>query len=306
MSHLQRWLRLGRWLVTISLLVWVLVRADLGEVAVGLRQSRVGWLLIAVVLGTVNICVGSIRWWAVLRSLDVQVPLSSALRLCWSGHFFNTFVPSGVVGDALRGAWASRGGNGLRAAASVFLDRVSASFALAAAVGLGLWLEPGRNMAARAPLATAALVVGVVSAALLAFPRPIARAIAHLGLAAPTARLTVGPRLVAVSLALLTQSIIVVIGVALGRSTGLPLTFAASLAVIPAAMVTAYVPLSLSGIGVRDAALVVLLGQLGVDASRAVALSTLFLISTWAVGLIGGLVYLATVRRPVRNPDTRP
>jgi hypothetical protein len=146
----------------------------------------------------------------------------------------------------------------------------------------------------------------VVSAALLAFPRPIARVIARIGGQLPTARLTVAPRLAAVSLALVTQSIIVIIGVALGRSSGLPLTFAASLAVIPAAMVTAYVPLSLSGIGVRDAALVILLGQLGVDASRAVALSTLFLISTWVVGLIGGLVYLATVRRPARNPDRRP
>jgi uncharacterized membrane protein YbhN (UPF0104 family) len=112
--------------------------------------------------------------------------------------------------------------------------------------------------------------------------------------------LALAPRLWAVALALLTEALIVATGFALARAAAVPLSWSATLAVIPAAMVTAYVPFAISGLGVRDAALVVLLGQVGVRAADAWAVSLLFLITAWGVGLLGGIVFLLQGRASER------
>jgi len=284
-----------RCLFTGVLVAWVAARADWRQLSTGLARARPSWLLVAFLLSVGNICVGAARWRCVLRGLGVRISWSDALRLCWSGQFFNTFVPSGVAGDALRSAWAGQG-HGVRSAASVVLDRAAAVVALALAVGLGLALPVAATLPARPVMVAGAATVGLCGALLLAFPRFATRLLARLGRrrqggrdARPlTAVVPKTPRLAAVGLALVTQALIVATGVALARAAGVPLSWAAALATLPAAMVTAYVPFAISGMGVRDAALVVLLARVGISPSGAWTLSLLFLLMSWAVGLLGG------------------
>lgn len=296
-----------RCLVTGVLVAWVAARADWRQLSTRLATARPSWLLVAFLLSAGNICVGAARWRCVLRGLGVRISSRDALRLCWSGQFFNTFVPSGVAGDALRSAWAGQG-HAVRSATSVVLDRAAAVVALALAVGLGLALPVAATLPARPVMVAGAAVVGLCGALLLAFPTFATRQLARLGgrwqgprdakpLAAVVPRT---PRLAAVGLALVTQALIVATGVALARAADVPLSWAAALATLPAAMVTAYVPFAISGMGVRDAALVVLLARVGISASGAWTLSLLCLLTSWAVGLVGGAIYLlaAPAKRP--------
>jgi uncharacterized membrane protein YbhN (UPF0104 family) len=300
------WL-LARCLVTGGLVAWVAARADWRQLLAGLTTARPSWLVVAFWLSAANICVGAARWRLVLRSLGVRISWSNAFRLCWSGQFFNTFVPSGVAGDALRSAWAGEG-HAVRSAVSVVLDRAAAVVALAFAVSIGLALPVAETLPARPVMAAGAAVVGLFGALLLAFPKFATSQLARFSrtwrrkLASKplTAAIPRAPRLAAVGLALVTQALIVATGVALARGAGVPLSWAAALATLPAAMVTAYVPFAISGMGVRDAALVVLLGRVGVSASGAWALSLLFLLMAWAVALVGGAVYLLAT--PAKRP----
>jgi len=314
----------ARLAITSSLIVWVAGRADLHHVAHVVREARGLWLLLACALAALNICVGALRWRVVLGVLGVHVPARTALRFCWSGQFFNTFLPSGMAGDALRSAWASAGSDRVRATASVVLDRAVACVGLGVAVTLGLLGPEGHALPFRGAFFAAALMVAAGGAVLLASPSTVMRVLARLlsrfargraprrltrgfrrSLTGPLAgtlsrSLALGPRLSAVALALVTQALIVGVGLALARAAAVPLSWSATLAVIPAAMVTAYVPFAISGLGVRDAALVMLLGQVGVRAADAWAISLLFLITTWGVGLLGGVVFLLNGRAAER------
>jgi hypothetical protein len=293
---------LSKVVITGALLAWVLSRADLAAVGAQLRGAHPRWVLLALLLCAGNIFVGTFRWRLVLRALGIRFPAGRAMQLCWSAQFFNTFLPSGVVGDALRGAWTARGSDPVRAVASVVLDRVCACIALAIAVGIGLTLPVARTLPGRPGLLIAAAILGVVASALLAFPYALARVAARtlgprlerlLGgqLAGPVAA---GPRLVAVALALVTQALLIATVVALAHGATVTLPLAATIAVVPAVMATAYVPISISGIGLREVALVALLRQVGVPAGGALAISVLLVVVTWSVSLMGGLVYLVT------------
>jgi glycosyltransferase 2 family protein len=68
--------------------------------------------------------------------------------------------------------------------------------------------------------------------------------------------------------------------------------------VVPAVVVASYVPVSISGIGVREVALVELFGQAGVPAAGALTVSLLIFAISMVLSLAGGLVYLSGTKAP--------
>jgi glycosyltransferase 2 family protein len=75
-----------------------------------------------------------------------------------------------------------------------------------------------------------------------------------------------------------------------------------SLAFIPIASLSLYVPISLAGLGVREAAFVVLLGRVGVSPANATAGSLAFMASLLVLAAAGGVGHAL---RPLVLPGTR-
>jgi len=77
-------------------------------------------------------------------------------------------------------------------------------------------------------------------------------------------------------------------------------TFTDALLIVPAAVATAILPITVGGIGAREAVFVVLCGRLlGLASEDAVAASLLLWLAMLLVGAAGGvLVLIATARRP--------
>jgi hypothetical protein len=71
--------------------------------------------------------------------------------------------------------------------------------------------------------------------------------------------------------------------------------------IVPIANLSALLPISISGWGVRESAFVLGFGMVGVAAADALALSILFGLLNMLVGVSGGLVWLAR-----RSPRARP
>jgi uncharacterized membrane protein YbhN (UPF0104 family) len=297
-------------LVTGTLIAWVLSRIQVRELAGNLRASLGGCLLAAVIVGAFNITLTAVRWRFMLVALGASLPLGKAIRLLWAGLFFNAFLPSGMVGDALRGAWAARSLDGARAYWSVLLDRVAAMVALTAICAIGLALPDGRALPAAPTLMVACAVLGLPALATLAAPEQIARLAARVGGArvrrALEGRITDppagGPRLKALLLAGVVHLTIVLDVVLIARAARLQLPWTLLLVVVPAMLVASYVPVSISGIGVRDVALVELLGQAGVPAASALTVSFLILGISLLLSLAGGVVYLYERARHTPEP----
>ncbi len=296
--------------VTGTLIAWVLSRVQVRELAGNLRASLGWWLFAALLVGAVNVTLTAVRWRLMLVALGASLPLRRAVALLWAGMFFNAFLPSGMVGDALRGAWTARAMDGARAYWSVLLDRVAALGALTILCAIGLALPHGRALAAAPTLMIACAVLGLPALATLAAPEQIARLAARVGGArvrrALEGRITdppaAGPRLKAVLLAGVVHLIIVLDVVLIARAARLQLPWTVLLVVVPAMLTAAYVPVSISGIGVRDVAMVELLGQVGVPPAGALTVSFLVLGLSFLLSLVGGLVYLVERGRHAAPP----
>jgi uncharacterized membrane protein YbhN (UPF0104 family) len=84
-------------------------------------------LLLAFVIAGMSPALGAVRWWVLLRTVSVRLPLLTAWRLTLVGLFFNLFLPGAVGGDAVKAVYASRvapDGRKIEAVTTVLIDRV--------------------------------------------------------------------------------------------------------------------------------------------------------------------------------------
>ena len=89
--------------VTIGLLVWLFHdperRRAMGE---ALRMADWRWMGLAVLAAGVCEWFGIIRWQLFLRMLHIEVPIRETTRLFFIGAFFNQFLPGTTGGDVVR------------------------------------------------------------------------------------------------------------------------------------------------------------------------------------------------------------
>jgi hypothetical protein len=185
---------------------------------------------------------------------------------------------------------------------SILLDRASGYIVLVTIYAVSL---PALLAIIRDPLQQRLLlfVLGVATAGLAALflIDQLPRIVVRLRLVAPLADLSVearriflDPRRAApiLGLALITAVLTVLAADLAGRCVNVHLSFTLWLMIVPPVSLFQLIPLSLGGWGVREAALVVILGKLGIPGETALAASLCVGVSQILVGLPGGLIWL--------------
>ncbi len=311
---MKRWGLLGVQLaVTVGLLAYLFsrdaFRADIGDV---LASARPGWLLAAVLgAGAVNaLC--WVRWWLCLRILGLEVSLGRSLRFYAIGLFASLFLLGPLGGDAVRIGLLWRDGHAKPAAAmSVMVDRVSGLVALIlGTAGLtafrlewfaqdtlslrlvqGLWVYLAG--------ATVALIVSLVVSRLDWAQRLPARLPGRehlIGLTEGWARVSRHGGLALVAVGLSIVSLVIYYGVFAVCTTAFRAEIAWDdvLAVMPVVDTAAALPVSVAGLGLREALFEVMLERLaGVPPATSVLVSLggFVSMSVWcaagAFGLMG-------------------
>jgi len=216
-----------------------------------------------------------------------------------AGLFANLCLPSLVGGDVVRAGWLARRGGSAETLAVVGLaDRAIDTLALVALAAVGaLWVPGGPGAGATRILAFAAVALLLAAVAAIGLVRRVdpdrlpgrlgaavheaRRALAALG-AAPAAAA------VALGLALAIQTGFVGMNAVLGTAVGIHVPVAVWVLAWPLAKLAALAPVSLGGIGVREAALAVLLAPFAVDPTLAVAQSLVWETILIALGLLAG------------------
>jgi uncharacterized membrane protein YbhN (UPF0104 family) len=138
--------------IGLGLLLWVIARYwdDNGASgAPGLRSLLAGpvselWLGIAAVLAASALGLQLVRWYLLVRALDLPFTLRDACRLGLVGVFFNTFLPGSIGGDLLKAYFIARENRQrkTRAVATVLIDRALGLFGLVlfvAVLGTAAW-----------------------------------------------------------------------------------------------------------------------------------------------------------------------
>jgi len=112
----------------------------------GLLRQTPNLLAFVALVGLAIVCVSMqfIRWFVLVRGLDLPFTLPSAFRLGLVGAFYNAFLPGSVGGDFFKAYLIAKDTPGRRAAAvaTVIADRLSdcsgsSGLLLCSAVGSG-------------------------------------------------------------------------------------------------------------------------------------------------------------------------
>ncbi len=136
------------------------------------QPINVGFLAAALGIFFAATLVTLMRWYLLVRALDLPLKLRDALRFGFIGIFFNTFLPGAVGGDIIKAAALARTQNRRMAAvASVIMDRVIALWALVWFVALlgGAFWALGMLSGPAAPVAAFIVTVaaGIVAVSLV-------------------------------------------------------------------------------------------------------------------------------------------
>lgn len=89
-------------LIAFGLLAWLFSRGDLDPETLKKPTSSPATLLAILAIGSVAISLSGVRWWILLSGEGIAVPLRTAIKLTWIGHFWNMVIPGAVSGDAVK------------------------------------------------------------------------------------------------------------------------------------------------------------------------------------------------------------
>jgi uncharacterized membrane protein YbhN (UPF0104 family) len=311
--------------ISVAALAWVLVKIPFDQVWAAVRGAELGLLAVVFLMMVVSLVVRAGRWLALLRGLGARVPFGRLVELYFVGSFFNTFLPSGFGGDAVRAAEVTRDVEAGVGVGAVIVDRLTGLLVLFVMALVALPFSVGSVPASvLIPIAAVALV-GLAGGAVLlhggllrragpllehVLPAKIAAAISPTGEGAVgkvhRAVTGCGRRALGQALALSTVFNVMLIAwwALAGRTLGIDVPLSAYVVFVPVLSLSMMVP-SIGGLGVREGLSSILFASAGMLEADGVALSLVLFALLRATGIIGGLIYLVTSVRGLRQgrPD---
>jgi len=304
--------------VSAALLAFVVSKASGVDDAIPDQHGAltVSLLVLAVVTALVGVVLSAWRWQRVLLLFDARVRISALFSHYVVGLLVGNVLPSTIGGDVVRVARASNTvGSGEVSFGSVVLERLTGFVALPVLVFAGFALQP--SLADRAN-AWIALLIAAITLALLAVilfaaghPRLAGRfaereswarfiGAVHVGVE----RLRREPRHIAPILgtALLFQASQIAMFAFIFRALDLDVPIAAVIAFTPAVLMLQVLPITFSGLGVREGALVLFLHSFQVSNAQAGAAGLLWWGCMIVVSMLGAPAF-AVGHRP-HAPDS--
>jgi hypothetical protein len=305
---------LGKVAVSVGLLLFLLSRLDRAQLLSLVSRAQPIWLIAALSLYFLAILLGILKWYVLVRAQRLGASYSDLAAYTFIGLFLGNVLPSNIGGDIVRAVGLTRATPDAAEVAmmSVIVDRLLGlsaylTAALVNVVLVALLLSDARSLETleiAVVLAAGAFVCGCA----LFFSRRVARRLAVCFEWGPLARFQANARRIyraiqsyrcdygalAVNV-VLSASIIVVAtlgwySIALALHLEIPLVY--FFLFNPLIAFVLLLPISLNGLGPKEATTVFFFGLVGVPSESAFAMSLLFHGVVVLASLPGGIWWL--------------
>lgn len=297
-----------RWLIRLlglALFIAILYAVDFAHILAYLAQADFWLVALSILLVVPHLASKAWRWQTLLHGVGIDIPLLDAARLYAIGQAAGFLTP-GQAGDAVKAVYLRGAGHSLgRSLVTVVVDRL---YDLLVVGGLALW---GIFVFGEVPQGQTVTIVAFVAGIVVLFAlfasrgwqqpaaRFITRVVPQRFLRGRDAQRTLeglvlpAPTLLA-SFAITVMSFVISYfrSWLLFAALGLNVPLEHFLAATSIAGIAAILPVTIGGVGTRDAAFVVLFSMMGYSAESAVALSTLVLLHQITNWVVGGLAFL--------------
>jgi len=303
---LPDWAKLLLRVVAAAILVALLSRnLDWGEFRSQLSRCDWRWWALGLLIALVSTTVAAVRWAALARPLGFPQSVTTFVWRFFEGQFFSLCLPGSIGGDVVKAYRLADNTSGrLLAGCTVLADRLTGVAALGVLAGTAVasrefGLAMPATVAVGATLLAAVMAVfrlgaGSIDWLMSVVPEPRVRHL--LGRLMPY-QLRPGLMMQAVGWSFLVQIGGTFAVACIGRGLGVSLPVVAWFAVVPLVALAMAVPVSIGAVGVREGLLQLLLRPFGVPPETAVAIGILWFLSTLAIGLVGGLLFMLEPRR---------
>ena len=287
---------------------------DFGQIGTDIPRLDFRWAAFAALVVMLQIPLLAARWWNVVEALAVrnaQMSSVTMIVLTAIGVFFGQILPS-VAGEGVR-AWllVRLGCDWRNALTSVVIDR-GIGLGLLVAMGFFILLLPSSLTALGGYRDLAAVVYGVLILAggfgLIFVPTIILPLVRwryfrwFATLATDVHRVLLGPRgPMIVGIGILIHLLTIVVLWSLGRAQGLAFPFSDAAVLLIVMVGVTLVPISIGGWGLRELAVVSLLGNHGVPPEKALLFSVCFGLTLAIGSLPGAVAWLSYWFSPSRN-----
>ncbi|MEO6222112.1 MAG: lysylphosphatidylglycerol synthase transmembrane domain-containing protein [Vicinamibacterales bacterium] len=302
--------------VSSGLLFLLLSRVDLARLWATARTASIPWLLAALGLYFAMVLVSAWRWGVLLHAQRIRAPLGMLLQSYLVATFFNNFLPSNIGGDVIRVRdTAPAAGSKTRAATIVLVDRGIGLLALVFVAAAGasmipngtpavgpfspglLWLTLAGGTALAAPMLLMPQRVGRLLAPLKALHQEwVEERISRLVGALARFRETPLALTLGFAGAVVVQAVLVAFYAAIARALGVPIPMSHLAVMVPLSFIVQMAPVSVNGLGVREATFSYYFVRLGLPLESALALSFLGAVLVMLFSLSGAATYLARPR----------
>lgn len=307
--------------IGILIFLLILTRIDIPSLIAIFVSINVFYLCLAVAVNGVAVMMKSFKWKIIVNTVQPEFSLFASVRAFLIGFSFSVMTPA-KLGDLIR-AYYVRDENCTtgRALSTVVTDRLIDIAMLVAIAGTGIFLFSYLyHFEILSFIVLILIIAGVAGGIAVILNKTLLSKILRpfFNLFVPT---TMKEKVslyfhefyqglfsfyhhkkaffFALAIALLSWIPPFIYGYLLALSIGIPLDLSYFVVVIPIISLLDLLPISVSGIGTRDAALIFLFGLKGISAESAVAFSMLYLfMSYWLVALVGALFW---IQKPVQT-----
>jgi uncharacterized protein (TIRG00374 family) len=267
-----------------------------------------------------TLVIGVARWRMALRVQGLNLSFGRAMEISFVAHFFNSFLLGTAGGDLMKAYYAARETQHKKteAVVTVFVDRLLGLWSML--LFAGVMLVPNLRLFEQSGLRAAAVLLGLMLLVASAFMRLAFRS--GVSRTWPTARawlrrLPKGeyversldscrlfgahrgfvPRVLALSM--LVNFVIVLQFWVIARGLGLEVSLLVLCLIVPMIVCVSALPITPSGLGVRENLFVHALAvpAIGVGATPALSLSLLAYAGSLFWSLVGGVVYITLKQR---------
>ena len=270
-------------------------------------------LSLSVILMGVTILLGIARWRMVLRVQGFDLQWSRTTEISLVAHFFNSFLLGSTGGDLMKAYYAARETHHKKteAVVTVFVDRLLGLWAMLLFAGImmlpNLSLLFGRSQFRPLALLILGMLVACSGVVVVAFWGGVSRT--WTGARTWLRRLPKGewlerslnscrqfgraPFFVSrtLSISMLLNAVCVLQVLVLSQGLGLKVPWLVLFVTVPMIICISALPITPSGLGVRENLFVLMLSSIGVPETSALSLSLLAYAGSLFWSLVGGIVY---------------
>jgi glycosyltransferase 2 family protein len=295
--------------VTVLLFVYIFQKIDFHQFSMTLRNARVGILIGAFLVLWIGHYICIYRWRMLMRPLMTIPSVKQLWGIYCIGLFFNMVLPSLIGGDIVKIYYAGRPSKKYaQSFAAAFLDRDAGMFAMMIIACIAVLVSPVTVPGVHVSVIIWSVFVAFVLGNIAIFvPRShrlltdilhrfnqskIAAKVDMISSAFQIMARHKGVLLWSLFISFLNQLLVVAVTWIMALGLQLKISFFHFLIFVPVVTLISMIPISISGLGLRESSFEILLRSVGAPPASGIALGLISSLFLFLTSLPGGIVYI--------------